>query len=259
MRLRRTKDLTGYTIGAIDTDIGSVSDFYFDDQHWTIRYIVVATGIIFSGRKVLISPLALRRPAWSPLHIYVNLTAEQVQNSPSIELHKPVSRQHEAEHHEYYALPYYWDGTDVWGSWPNPQALADAPRTVLEAHMKDVSADPHLRSTHELSGYHFHGSDGEIGHLEDFLFDDETWEIRYAIVATKNWWPGKKILLRPQWIKSVDWAEGEIHTHLTRKVIQNSPAWDPDSPVSREYELRLHQHYGYAPYWTTNDNSKLAR
>ena len=132
MRLRRTKDLDGYTIGAIDTDIGSVGDFYFDDRQWTIRYIVVSTGIIFSGRKVLISPLALLHPAWSPLHLYVNLTREQVQNSPSIDLHRPVSRQHEAEHHRHFGWPYYWEGTGVWGSWPTPQALRDAPKNGAE-------------------------------------------------------------------------------------------------------------------------------
>jgi hypothetical protein len=258
MRLKRTKDLSGYTIGAIDTDIGSVYDFYFDDEQWTIRYIVVATGIIFSVHKVLISPMVLRRPAWSPLHIYVNLTGEQVQNCPSIALHTPVSRQHEAEHHRHYGLPYYWEGSGVWGSWPTPQALADAPRSESRTGMKDLSPDPHLRSTREVSGYHMDASDGEIGHLEDFLFDDETWEIRYAIVNTKNWWPGKKVLLRPQWITSVDWAAGEIHANLTRDTIQRSPEWDPDSPVSREYELRLHQHYGYAPYWTMNHDTRLA-
>lgn len=258
MRLRRTKDLDGYTIGAIDTDIGSVCDFYFDDHLWTIRYIVVATGIIFSGRKVLISPLALQRPALSPLHIYVNLTREQVQNSPSIELHKPISRQREAEHHRHFGWPYYWEGSDVWGSWPTPQELAHAPRSGSKTAMKDLSSDPHLRSTHEVRGYHMEATDGEIGHLEDFLFDDETWEIRYVIVDTKNWWPGKKVLLRPQWIKSVNWSKREIQANLARERIQASPEWNPDSPVSREYELRLHQHYGYAPYWTTKNNHRLA-
>ncbi len=258
MRLRRTKDLNGYTIGAIDTDIGSVSDFYFDDRQWTIRYIVVATGIIFSGRKVLISPVALRYPAWSPLHLYVNLTREQVQNGPGIDLHQPVSRQHEAEHHRHFGWPYYWEGTGVWGAWPTPQALADAPRMESKTAMKDRSPDPHLRSTHEVSGYHMEATDGEIGHLEDFLFDDETWEIRYVIVDTKNWWPGKKVLLRPQWIRSVNWAKREIHARVARQTIQSSPEWNPDSPVSREYELRLHQHYGYAPYWTTNNKRRLA-
>ena len=258
MRLRRTKDLDGYTIGAIDTDIGSVCDFYFDDRQWTIRYIVVSTGIIFSGRKVLISPLALLHPAWSPLHLYVNLTREQVQNSPSIDLHRPVSRQHEAEHHRHFGWPYYWEGTGVWGSWPTPQALRDAPKMGSKTATKERSPDPHLRSTHEVSGYHMKARDGEIGHLEDFLFDDETWEIRYLVVDTKNWWPGKKVLLRPQWIKSVHWAKREIHARVTRQTIQSSPEWNPDSPVSREYELRLHQHYGYTPYWTTENEHRLA-
>jgi uncharacterized protein YrrD len=250
MRLRRTRDLTGYTIGAIDTDIGSVCDFYFDDQRWTIRYIVVGTGIIFSGRKVLISPLALRHPTWSPLHIYVNLTREQVQNSPGIDLHKPVSRQHEMEQLGHYELPYYWEGPGVWGSWPHPEALVDAQRTTSEAATKDLSADAHLRSTQEVSGYHVKAVDGEIGHVEDFLFDDKSWEIRYAIVDTKNWWPAKKVLLRPQWIERVVWAERQIHTNTKRALIEKSPDWNPDAPTSREYELHLHQHYGYAPYWS---------
>jgi len=266
MRLRRTKDLTGYTLGAIDTDIGSVQDFYFDDKAWTIRYIVVGTGIIFSGRKVLISPLALRRPAWSPLHIYVNLTREQVQNSPGIELHQPVSRQQEMEHHRHYGLPYYWEGTSVWGFWPDPQTLLnaqqarlDAPRITASAGAKDVSDDTHLRSAHEVRGYHVKVTDGEIGHVEDFLFDDNTWEIRYLIVDTRNWWPGKKVLLRPQWIKEVSWATEEFHTSMAREMIAKSPAWDPDSPVSREYELQLHQHYGYAPYWTVDNTASGAK
>ncbi|MFZ0639995.1 MAG: PRC-barrel domain-containing protein [Candidatus Acidiferrales bacterium] len=251
MRLRRTKDLSEYTIAAKLTDIGRVHDLYFDDQRWTIRYIVVATDDILSGRKVLISPVALQHPVWSPLHIHVNLTWEQVESSPSVDLHKPVSRQHEIEHHEHYGWPYYWQGTGVWGSWPTPKALADAPRIKSNTGTKNASTDSHLRSTREVTGYHIRATDGEIGHLEDFLFDDETWEIRYAIVDTKNWWPGKKVLLRPQWIQQVSWAEREIYAGMSRETIRKSPEWDSDQPVSREYELHLHQHYGYPPYWTT--------
>lgn len=251
MSLRRTKDLYQYTIAALDTDIGTVCDFYFDDQQWTIRHIVVRTGIILSGRKVLISPVALRHPAWSPLHIHAKLTWEQVKNSPDIDLHKPVSRQHEAEHHRHYGWPCYWDGTGVWGSWPNPKELADTPQNSSHMGNNAPATDTHLRSTREVTGYHIKATDGEIGHLEDFLFDDETWEIRYAIVDTKNWWPGKKVLLRPQWIKQVSWDEREIYANTSRGTIRKSPKWNPDLPVSREYELRLHQHYGWAPYWTT--------
>ena len=256
MRLRRTKDLSEYTIAAIDTDIGRVHDFYFDDEQWTIRYIVVATGEILTGRKVLISPVALRHPAWSPLHLNVNLTSRQVESSPGIDLHKPVSRQHEAEHHKHYGWPKYWEGTRRWGSWPDPKKLAEAAQSFTGESagsrngIVEAPTDMRLRSTREVTGYHIKATDGEIGHLEDFLFDDETWEIRYAIVDTKNWWPGKKILLRPQWIERVSWADREIYAKMSLATIQKSPGWNPDQPVSREYELRLHEHYGYAPYWT---------
>jgi uncharacterized protein YrrD len=257
MPLRRTKDLGEYTIAASDTDIGKVCDFYFDDKLWTIRYIVVDTGLILPGRKVLISPLALLHPAWSPLHLRVNLTSDQINNSPSVDVHKPISRQHEAEHRKYYGWPDYWEGDGLWGSWPSPEALARASaesariKTKVKNRKKAASNDAHLRSVHEVIGYHINATDGEIGHLEDFLFDDETWQIRYAIVDTKNWWPGKKILLRPQWIERVSWAEREIYAKLSRESIQKAPEWNPDKPFSREYELKLHKHYGYAPDWTT--------
>jgi hypothetical protein len=125
---------------------------------------------------------------------------------------------------------------------------------LRELHLKtateDLSLDAHLRSTHEVAGYHVKAVDGEIGHVEDFLFDDKSWEIRHAIVDTKNWWPSKKVLLRPQWIQRVDWADRQIHTNTKRALIEESPDWNPEAPTSREYELRLHQHYGYAPYWS---------
>jgi uncharacterized protein YrrD len=251
--LRRTKDLSQYTIATTDTDIGKVDDFYFDDEQWTIRYIVVATGIILSGRKVLISPLALRHPAWSSLHISVNLTCDQVQNSPSIDLHKPVSRRHEAEHHHHYGWPRYWGEKGVWGSCSNPNALLEASRGASRTETEELSEEMHLRSVREVTGYHIQATDGEIGHLEDFLFDGESWEIRYAIIDTKNWWPGKKILLRPQWIQRVSWPVKEIYVRMSRNDIQRSPAWDPNKEISRDYELRLHKHYGYAPYWTTEN------
>lgn len=249
MHLRRTKDLSQYTIAAINTDIGTVYDFYFDDKLWTIRYIVVATGVILPGHKVLISPVALRHPAWTPMHLHVKLTWEEVVSSPGVDLHKPVSRQHEIEHHKHFGWPCYWDGTGVWGSWPNPKMLAEAPK-IVASETNDAADDAHLRSVREVTGYHVKATDGEIGHLEDFLFDDETWEIRYAIVDTKNWWPGKKVLLRPRWINRVSWNEREIYACMSREIIRKSPAWDPDQPITREYEVSLHRHYGYAPYWT---------
>ncbi len=249
MRLRRTKDIGDYTIGALDADIGTVHDFYFDDRQWTIRYMVVETGAILSGRKVLISPTALREPAWSPLRLWADLTSEQVRRSPSIDLLKPLSRQHEIEHHDHYGWPYYWLGEGLWGAWPHPAALAKAPRRKGKAGKKTITTDAHLRSTREVTGYHVTAIGGEIGHVEDFLFDDQSWEIRYVIVDTRNWWAGKRVLIRPQWIKRVSWKKRMIYINHSRELVRKSPKWDPHQAVSRKYELQLHEHYGCAPYW----------
>ncbi|MFZ3216126.1 MAG: PRC-barrel domain-containing protein [Candidatus Acidiferrales bacterium] len=249
MRLRRTKDFGEYTIDALNADIGRVGDFLFDDVQWTIRYIVVETGVILRGRKVLISPIALRQPAWTPEHIRVNLTWQQIESSPSIDLHTPVSRQHEKEHHDHYGWPYYWPGKGVWGSWRQPAELAKASRTRSKAEDQKSAADAHLQSAREVEGYHVAASDGEIGHVEDFLFDDKSWEIRYAIIDTKNRWGGKRVLISPQWIKRVSWKDRKIYLDLSREAIGNSPKWDPRERVSRKYELELHKHYDCAPYW----------
>ena len=255
MRLRRTKDLWDYTIGAMDADIGCVHDFYFDDKQWTIRYIVVETGVISAGRKVLISPTALRDRAWSPLHLWVNLTWRQVENSPNVDLHKPISRQHEIEHHDHYGWPYYWPGEGVWGSWSHPAALAKASAKKTPASNATSSADAHLRSTREVTGYHVSAIGGEIGHVDDFLFDGKSWEIRYVIIDTKHWWNGKQILVRPQWIKRVSWKSRMMYLGLSRELVAKSPKWDPNQPVSRKYGLELHQHYDCAPYWTAGKST----
>jgi sporulation protein YlmC with PRC-barrel domain len=253
MSLRRTKDLKDFTIAATDADIGSVYDLYFDDETWTIRYIVVETGAILSGHKVLISPLALRQPALRSLHVWVNLTWKQVDSSPSFNLHKPVSRQHEINYHDHYGWPYYWEDEGVWGSSSHPHALARTTRAKRKTPQKRNSEDTHLRSTRGVDGYHVMALDGEIGHVEDFLFDDDSWQIRYAIVDTRNWWPGKRVLIRPQWIKRVIWRNRKIYVNMSRKTIRNSPQWNPNRPVSRRYELHLHKYYGSPPYWTSEE------
>lgn len=244
------KDLRQYTIDALDTDIGRVRRFYFDDQTWTIRYIVVATGTILRGREVLISPGALRPRAWSPLHIRVNLTWRQVEDSPSVDLHKPISRQQEIEQHDHYGWPYYW----------KPEAITARPARGKASTAKTGASaksrtKAHLRSSEELSGYHVSALDGEIGHVEDFLFDDKSWKIRWAIIHTKRWWAGKRVLISPHWIKRVSWKQHTIYANLSRDQIKKSPAWDVHQPVSRKYELQLHRHYGFAPYWTSPPNA----
>jgi hypothetical protein len=147
-------------------------------------------------------------------------------------------------------LPYYWLGKGVWGAHPDPAALAKASREKRETEVVAPSPEAHLRSTRAVTGYHVLALDGEIGHVEDFFFNDESWEIRYVIINTSNWWGGKRVLISPQWIQRVSWVRRKIYVNLARGLIRKSPQWDPEEPVSRGYELQLHKHYDYAPYWT---------
>ena len=250
--LRSVNDLKGLKLRATDGEIGNVDQFYFDDETWTIRYLVVNTGSWLVGRMVLISPISLGKVDWSAEQLEVTLTKKQVENSPNIDTHKPVSRQHEAEFLGYYGYPFYWGGTDLWGPVLHPADLSErTTATAAEAPLKakEDSIDRHLRSTNEVSGYHIQAVDGEIGHVEDFLVDEETWSIRYMVVDTRNWWPGKKVLVSPQWIESISWEESKVHVDLSRETIKDGPEYDESAPVTRQYESELHDIHSRPGYW----------
>jgi hypothetical protein len=243
--LRIVKELYGYSIRATDGDIGKVADFYFDDRFWTVRYLVVDTSRWLSGRKTLISSAALEEPSWEEKAFPVSLTKEQVKNGPDIDTDKPISRQHEAELHKYYGWPIYWDY----------EAMASvAPMMSPQAERKKIATeqggdDPYLRSMKEVADYYTHATDGEIGHVEDFVVADENWVVRYMVVNTRNWMPGKKVLVSPTWIDRVSWGEMAIHVNLTKSQVKNSPKFDPRQPVNREYEEHLYDFYGRPRYW----------
>ena len=103
--LRNVKDLRGYAIRATDGVIGHVDDFYFDDEAWAIRYLVVETGRWLPDRQVLISPISIGHPDWSAQLLPVSLTKAQVKGSPDIDTKKPVSRQREATYHRLLWVP----------------------------------------------------------------------------------------------------------------------------------------------------------
>ena len=250
------KTLQGYKLGGLDGEIGSVKDFYFDDRYWTIRYLVADTGNWLSGRHVLISPFALRDVARAEHAIAIDLTKKQIEESPSLATDKPVSRQFEDEYFGYYGWPAYWSGPFMWGAYP--YIVRDRDKLKERAQI-EKPWDPHLRSIHEVHGYVIDALDGEIGHVEDFIIDDNTWAIRYMIVDTGNWWPGKKILISPQWIERVSWTDSKVYVDLPRETIKQAPEYREDALPTRDYEIGLHKHYNRPGYWddeeTPNDHS----
>jgi hypothetical protein len=233
-----SKLLHGLTVRAQDGDLGSVEQLYFDDETWTIRYFTIATGSWLEGRQVLISPLSVTSVDWQAKHLNVSLTMKQVENSPDIDTHKPVSRQHESEYLGYYGYPMYW------GALLAQPIVYPPPVTPLPAH-----EDSHLRCTEGVKGYRIEAADGEIGHVDGFLVDDVSWSVRYLEVATRNWWPGKKVLLSPAWICDVSWIASNVTTVLKRDAIQSAPEYTEADPITRVYEDNLFLHYGLPPYW----------
>ena len=250
--LTNTTHLKGFAIRATDGELGTVDELYFDDETWAIRYLTVNTAGWLGGRQVLISPISVFNTDWQAKRLDVALTKQQVEKSPDINTHLPVSRQHEAAYFGYFGYPYYWGGPDLWGPALYPAALVSptsASPKLLEDSISRESTDSHLRSTEAVTGYHIEAADGEIGHVAGFVMDDEAWAIRYIEVATRNWWPGKKVLVAPAWIERVSWTDSKVHVGLSREAIQNGPEYVESMPITREYENRLYFHYGRPPYW----------
>ena len=251
--LNKAKTVTGYKLESLEGELGKVKEFYFDDQHWAIRYLVAETGTWLTGRQVLISPYALVAVNNEKQQIEINLTKKQIEDSPPLESDKPVSRQFEDAYYGFYGWPRYWGGPYMWGAYP---FIVRDPEKLKEYTQGDKTWDPYLRSTKDVTGHHIQAADGEIGHVEDFIIDDETWAIRYLIIDTQNWWPGKKVLVSPQWIERVSWLESKVFVNLTCETIRQSPEYTEWSRLTRDYEAGLHRHYNRQGYWVDEPSDR---
>ena len=250
--LRSARKMKDYALAASDGRIGHIEEFYFDDSHWTIRYAVAQAGNWLTGRMVLLSPHSLGRPDDAGKAVALDLTREQVRNGPSPESDRPVNRQFEEAYYRHFGWPYYWAGPYLWGPSPYPvpplapieeAALAGARPMAGARQVPEPSGDPHLRSTDEVTGYHLRARDGEIGHIVDFLYDDRDWSIHYLVVGTRNWWPGKQVLVPPAWIGSIHWEDRSVEVEAGREEIRMAPAYDPGLPLTEEFEAELAKYY----------------
>jgi uncharacterized protein YrrD len=244
--LANTKTIKGYQLHSLDGEIGAVQEFYFDDRYWTIRYLIADTGNWLTSRQVLISPYSLVAVNNEERYISVDLSKKQIEDSPSWNSDKPVSRQFENAYYGYYGYPKYWGGPQMWGYYPFIVRDRGQWRASIQG---EKSWDFNLRSTHDVSGHQVQAVDGEIGHVEDFIINDETWTIRYLIINTRNWWPGSHVLVSPKWVERVSWSESKVFVNLSRETIKQSPEFAAESLPTRDYEIQLHRHYNRQGYW----------
>ena len=223
--------MCGDKLGASDGEIGHVKDLYFDDQNWAVRYVVADTGSWLPGRLVLISPHAFGSLDQAGKVMRVSLTRKQIEGSPLIESHKPVSRQYEAEYYRYYGWPYYWEGGGLWGLSGVP--LLELPPKPFPGEpaalggQSPESADAHLLSAQAVNGYHIQASDGTIGHVCDFMMDDQNWAIHRLVIKTGHRFSGKEVELLTSQVGRISYDESAVFVNLSREAVEQAPAHHP--------------------------------
>jgi uncharacterized protein YrrD len=220
--LHNLKQIRGHKLAASDGAIGHVQDFYFDDKTWAIRYLVADTGTWLTGRQVLLSPHVFGRLDHAGKILTVNLTRQQIENSPSIDTHRPVSRQYEENYYNYYGFPHYWQGDGVWGAGQYPD-FVPAPR-AYEFRTYDYPKweDIHLRSVNAVTGYDIQATDGSLGSVSGFLVDQKRWVIRELTVETGHWYSGKEILITPTKIDHISYTESKVFVKLSKADLERT-------------------------------------
>jgi hypothetical protein len=232
--LQGIKQIYGKGLRALDGEIGHVQDFYFDDKTWAVRYVVADTGSWLAGRQVLLSPHAFGPLHQVQDHFSIKLTRKQIEDSPSIESHKPVSRQYEDEYYRHYGWPTYWEGGSLWGM--NGFPILEAPEQTVPSRPMRASGllsrinDTHLRSTLNVSGYRLEASDGKIGHVSNFMMDVQSWAITRLVIKT-GWLPGREVEIPTNKIKRISYDESTVFVNLTGKMVEGSPTHRP--PASK--------------------------
>jgi hypothetical protein len=253
--LKMLLEMRGYQLRAIDKDVGSVDDFYFDDRVWKIRYLVADTGNWLPGRNVLIGLEALEPSEWEDKVFPVTLTSAEIHDSPGIETDLPFSLQKEKELRQFFKWREYWDD-EVFIQPAGFTPMAVPGGEAMEQSLSEATGspgrldgNPHLRSANEVQGYYIGAQDGEIGHVDDFIVEDTSWDIRYLVVDTQNWLPGKKVLVSHKWVDTIDWNKQTVQVNMNRDMIERSPEYDPHKPINREYEVRMYDFYGKPHDW----------
>jgi sporulation protein YlmC with PRC-barrel domain len=204
--LRSLKQLYGKQLSATDGEIGTIKDFYFDEENWAIRYLVVNTGNWLASRKVLISPHSIPSHPASGKSIRVGLTRKKIEKGPSIGSQNPVLREYEEQHHKHYGLTPYWkaNAADMIG----PQ----------------LQPETHLHSALSVTGYLVRVGDETIGHVSDFMVNTENWNIGQLVVKTGHRLSGMDTLISPKRVERISYDQSTVFAYPIVELSQQTPA-----------------------------------
>jgi hypothetical protein len=262
--LLEVSELNRLQVDADDGAIGPIRDVYFDDVRWVIRHMVIAAGGWLDGRRVLISPMSVSGVDWAGKAMHVKLTRKQVMDSPDIDTGKPISRQQEIDYYNHYGYANYWEGTRLssLAMYPIPWVGASPDAVFVRGMLPDdviarernelldierEADSTHLRSAGEVLAYQVMARDGPLGSVENLLFDDQSWAIRCLVVDTRNWLPGKHVLIPSSWVDHVSWSEREMVLSVSREAGEAGLEYDRPSHLARTEEAgtTAHRDPGY--------------
>jgi PRC-barrel domain len=247
--LERLDPLRGWTIESTDGEIGKVDDFLFDDDRWTVRYLQAQTGDWLNNRRVLLSPVSFDGVDRDRKRIRLSVTRDQVKRTPDLDARQPISRRYEADYYNYYGYPVYWGGANLWGAGTQARELGRATPPASFDPSRFSEKEFHLKRVSEVLGFHIRALDGEVGHVDDFLVDDDSWAIRYLLADTSNFIGGKWVVVSPEWARGVDWNALTVNLDMSKEQVKQSPEYDPNRPLDRTYETRVYDYYHRPTYW----------
>ena len=231
------KQIKHFSIHATDSDIGGVRDVLFDDDSFVVRYLVADTNTWLPlSRKVVLSPISIASIDHQETTLNVSMSSQMLKDSPSIDEHKPVSREFEETLFRYFGYGYYWIGPGAWGDFAHPTHLADPEVTAAERQDLESVAENHLRACGEVNGYEVATTEDNFGHICDFVFDTDAWAIQLLVVDTHNWLPGgKKLALLPSDIVTIDWSSHNVSVKLSKEQLMERPEVDMDRLNDEHY------------------------
>lgn len=240
--LRSIKELIGYNIRGKDDYIGLTTDFYFDDLHWVIRYLVADVGVWQPNRKVLLSPYVIKNTEWETSEIEIRLTKAQVENSPEVDTDKPVSRQQETDLVDYFKWPIYWSVKGIAGE-TAAETLVNMSANE-EAGNEEADYDSHLRSVNEVLGYQVEAKNGAVGYIDDLIIDLQQWTINYLVIDTGSLLSSKTVLVAASWIDEFAWSVSKVFVNLTKESIEEGPEYSPNTPINSDLKQQLYDFHG---------------
>ncbi len=236
--LRSMKELFGYSVAAIDGSLGKLEDFLFDERSHDLRYLVADTGGWFDRRHLLVAPAAFGHTHWPARDFPVRISREQAAASPALVADAALSRRHEVALHSFFEWMPYW----LSHSNGVPTAHVAAPDGGDEAA-------PSLCRAARLIGYQAQGTDSEIGHVVDFLIDDDQWKVRDVIVDTESWGEPRTVIVSMALFRGIDAAAEKLLVGLTARLVRECPVFDPQAIAGSRSEVVFHDYLGRPRSW----------